>query len=130
MNTFINMPFTTTTTSFITEHEMKKLESYGEVTRNPYDRNLTHDELPQYIIDAEVIITGWGHCMINSDLVKNAKNLMVILHTGGSVADYVDINFLKMICNKCNYMSYYNTCQTIKLMRCDYRQPNRLCCVK
>ena len=90
MKTFISMPDNGVTKTFVTKNEYKKLEALGEVRRNTKETSLTKEEFIQSIGDAEVVVTGWGHCRIDSEMLKDAKNLKIIMHTGGTVGDLID----------------------------------------
>ncbi len=74
---------------FFTERSTAALERVGEYRRNPYDRNLTIDEITEMAADADVLITGWATPMITLDAAKKMPNLKLIAHSAGSVAPFV-----------------------------------------
>ncbi len=90
MNIFIAMPQNTVTDTFLTPAVTEQLAQIGDVKRNPYDRNLTAEELIQLAEDAEILITGWGTCYLTGEAVRKLPRLRMIAHTGGSVALLAD----------------------------------------
>ncbi len=87
---FIEMPSNTyATNTFFTERSLEKLSSLGEVTRNPYDRHLTIDELIEMAQDAEVIVGGWGTPKLDLEHYKKLPNLKLYMYTAGSIAPVI-----------------------------------------
>lgn len=73
---------------FMTEEVRAYLEERFEVTYFPHARRLTAEDIALYAGDAEVMMTGWGHPMMDSKCLEGTS-IKLIAHTGGSVADYV-----------------------------------------
>lgn len=90
MKIFNAVPDTPRYFGFFTDRAMETLEMLGTVTRNPYDRNLTLEELVAMGQDAEVLITGWGTPKINKAAIEKMPGLKVIAHSAGSVATIID----------------------------------------
>lgn len=90
MKIFIAMPCHPVTETFLTPAVMERLAEIGEVKKNPYDRNLTQEELAAMAADAEILVTGWGTCRLTRELVGKIPGLRLIAHTGGSVALLAD----------------------------------------
>ena len=90
MNIFIAVPDTPRFNGFFTDRSMAELNKLGTVSRNPYDRHLTLDELVELAADADVVIIGWECAKINKATVERMPNLKIIAHSAGSVAPYVD----------------------------------------
>lgn len=90
MKIFIAVPDTPRYDGFFTDRSMAALESVGTVSRNPYDRNLSLDEIVEMGADADVLITGWATPKIDKATVKRMPNLKIIAHSAGSVAPIVD----------------------------------------
>lgn len=67
----------------------EKLKSFAEVSFNPYDRNLTEEELSKLIADIDGCITSWGSPKFTESVLNNAKKLKIIGHAAGSVKPYV-----------------------------------------
>ena len=89
MKIYITMPQTPTSDSFLTPKALKQLNSLGQVERNPYDRQLTVEEVIEFARDADVLITTWGSCKYFKKDVKKMPNLKMIAHAGGTVAPVV-----------------------------------------
>ena len=63
MKIFITMPKNPTSDSFLTPRNLDLLNSIGEVVQNPYDHNLSVDEVLELAKAADVLITCWGTCL-------------------------------------------------------------------
>lgn len=85
MNIFITMPCNERYATFLTPKAMKRLESLGNVRRNPYDRVLTADEVIEMAQDADVIMTSWSTCKYSKAVIEKLPNLKMIAHAGGTV---------------------------------------------
>lgn len=89
MKLFVAIPTTVQAWNrFMTEEVRVYLEQRFEVSYFPHARRITPEDILQYAGDAEVMMTGWGHPVMDAALLKQT-NLKLIAHTGGSVADYV-----------------------------------------
>ena len=86
MKIFITMPHAPIPDSFFTPEIMEELGRSGEVCRNPYDRDLTAEELIDMAGDAEILMTGWGTCYLEKEIGAALPKLRLIAHTAGSVA--------------------------------------------
>lgn len=75
--------------TFLPDNVKKYLEERFEVSYSPFDRHLTNEEIAVYAKDADAILTGWGHCALDAEVLENTK-IKVVAHTGGSVGDLVD----------------------------------------
>ena len=89
MKIFITMPKNPTSDSFLTPRNLDLLNSIGEVVQNPYDHNLSVDEVLDLAKDADVLITCWGTCLYHKADVEKMPNLKLIAHFAGSVAPVV-----------------------------------------
>ena len=90
MKIYITMPKNAVSDSFLTPRTWEMLRSIGEVQQNPYDRNLTADEVVEWANDADVLITCWNTCKYYKEHVLKMPNLKLIAHFAGSVAPVVD----------------------------------------
>ena len=90
MKIYITMPKNATSDSFLTPRTWELLRSIGEVYQNPYDHNLTADEVVAWAGDADVLITCWQTCKYYKEDVLKMPNLKLIAHFAGSVAPVVD----------------------------------------
>ena len=89
MKLFVSIPRTVNAWKrFMTEESRAYLEERFEVSYFPLDRLPKPEEVALYARDADVIMTGWGHPMIDAAMLEGTS-VKLIAHTGGSVADYV-----------------------------------------
>ena len=90
MKVFVSMPENSMVINrFIKQETRDYLEECFEVVYSPLNRQLKAEEIAEYAGDADVIMTGWGHPMMDSKALENTS-IKLIAHTGGSVADYVN----------------------------------------
>jgi len=73
----------------------EKLKSFAEVVFNPYDRNLTEDELAEMIRDIDGCIISWGSPRFTRKVLDKANKLKIIGHAAGSVKPYVTNDVFK-----------------------------------
>jgi len=66
-----------------------KLKGFADVLFNPYDRNLTEDELVELVKSVDGCITCWGSPRFTERVLANADRLKIIGHAAGSVKPYV-----------------------------------------
>lgn len=90
MKIFVTMPIGKVRDTFLPPHVCKMMEEMGEVTYNPYSRQLTPDEVRAALVGMDAVVIGWGSPMIAGDVIADNDTLKLVAHTGGSVADYVD----------------------------------------
>ena len=90
MKIYITTPKNDTSASFLTPRNWELLNSIGEVEQNPYDRELTADEVVELAKDADVLITCWRTCKYYKEHILKMPNLKLIAHLAGSVAPVVD----------------------------------------
>lgn len=89
MKIFITMPRNPQSESFLIPKAMEQLRALGEVEQNPYDRQLSVEEVVELAADADVLITSWGSCKYYKKDIKKLHNLKMIAHAGGTVAPVV-----------------------------------------
>lgn len=75
--------------TFLTDNVKMYLEDRFEVIYSPLDRHLTREEISVYAKDAEIILTGWGHCTLDAEMLEHTA-IKLIAHTGGTVANLVN----------------------------------------
>ena len=73
---------------FLTEDVKKYLDERFEVTYSPFDRQLTREELMQFIQDKDAVMTGWGSITMDEEMLEDTT-VKLIVHTGGSVGSLV-----------------------------------------
>ena len=84
MKIYITMPSNAQSDSFLTPKARERLASLGQVEQNPYDRQLTVEEVIAAAKDADVLITSWGTCKYFKEHVEQMPNLKMIAHAGGA----------------------------------------------
>lgn len=90
MKVFVSIPKNSTVMSiFLPEQVKQYLEERFEVIYSSLDRQLTNGEIAEYAKDADVIMTGWGHCLFDAEKLANTS-VKLIAHTGGTVGQIVD----------------------------------------
>ena len=67
-------------------HILSQLRELGEVVLNPFERQLTREELHAELHDTDILITHWGTPQITSDLLAAAPGLRLLAHGAGTVA--------------------------------------------
>ena len=86
MNILIAMPKDTTTASFITEDNIKQLESMGNVTWIEYTgTRITPEILRDALVDMDVCVCGWGIPKFEGVVLEKANRLKFIAYVAGSV---------------------------------------------
>ncbi len=83
------MPTNPQSESFLTPKAMEQLRSLGEVEQNPYDRQLSVEEVVEFAGNADVLITSWGSCKYYKKDIEKLPDLKMIAHAGGTVAPVV-----------------------------------------
>ncbi|MEM2028404.1 MAG: hydroxyacid dehydrogenase [Candidatus Bathyarchaeia archaeon] len=66
-----------------------KLREFADVEFNPYSRNLSEDELADFIKGVDGCITSWGSPRFTKKVLDKADKLKIIGHAAGSVKPYV-----------------------------------------
>ena len=66
------------------------LEKYFDVSYNETAQKYSKDELKVCLTDFDAVITGWGHPMLDKDVLENNERLKLIVHTGGTVGNLID----------------------------------------
>ena len=65
---------------------MTRLESLGDVIKNPHSRQYTREELKALLPDIDIIITHWGSTQYDAELLDCAPTLKLLAHCAGTVA--------------------------------------------
>lgn len=84
---YITIPKGNVYNTFVTEEALSEWKAFCEVDENPYDRQLTKEEICEFAKDADIIVSGWGTTPYNEDVTSKLPNLKVMAYTGGSSAD-------------------------------------------
>ena len=89
MKLFVSIPNNTEVMrTFVSEDVKKYMEERFEVAYSPLNRQIKPEEIAEYAADADVILTGWGHCQMDAACLKNTS-IKLVAHTGGSVGSLV-----------------------------------------
>ncbi len=90
MKILVTMPKGNVRDTFLPPHVCGMLEALGEVRYNETERQFTPEELKAALVGMDVVVIGWGAPMIAGDAIAENDTLKLVVHTGGSVADFVD----------------------------------------
>ncbi|MBO3757786.1 MAG: hydroxyacid dehydrogenase [Thermoproteota archaeon] len=71
------------------DEDEEELRSFAECIFNPFNRNLSEEELSKLIADVDGCITSWGSPKFTEVVLKNANKLKIIGHAAGSVKPYI-----------------------------------------
>ena len=85
MNILIAMAKDATTYSFLTEDNLKKLESLGNVTWIDCAGRITPEILADALVDMDVCVCGWGIPRFEGVVLEKANRLKFIAYVAGSV---------------------------------------------
>ena len=88
MKIVVAMPEGAVRRSFFPPEVCGQLEGLGHVVWNTGSANYTPARLAEALADADVVFTGWGTPALTGEVIKDARALRVMAHTGGSVAEY------------------------------------------
>ncbi|MCR2026003.1 hydroxyacid dehydrogenase [Anaerotruncus colihominis] len=77
------------------KNNIKLLESFAEITWNPYQREFTADELKRHIQGKDALITSWGTHPLTREILDCSDRLKFIGHTGGTVKWLVEPDFFE-----------------------------------
>lgn len=89
MKILVGSPKDATRDTFLTEENIARLETLGDVTWNELGRPFTEEELAEKIQGMDVIVTGGGTPPVSPKVVACADRLKLIAHYGGSVKNHV-----------------------------------------
>lgn len=91
MKSVVSIPNNEIRKSFLTPENLELLSSMGEVVINPYDgdRQYTEEELSEVLKGADAYFTIWCSPALTEGALKNAKDLKLLVHLGGTVVPFV-----------------------------------------
>ena len=89
MNIFVAIPAGIVRDTFLTEANVRYLESLGNVTWNELGRNCTPEEFAEALVDMDVCVGCWGLCKFDEKVLAKANRLKLIAYVGGSVNYFV-----------------------------------------
>ena len=101
MKILVTMPQGITRDTFIPKEVEDIINSLGEVEWNNSTVQFSEEVLRDKLEGKDVCITGWGNIRFTQEVLKKAKDLKLVAHTGGSVApivsDYLYDSSIKVI---------------------------------
>lgn len=74
---------------FFRARDFRRLQDCGVVTISPSPLDHSTPAARAALLEAEIVITGWGTAAIDAEVLRGAPRLGAIVHTAGSVRDYV-----------------------------------------
>ena len=89
MNIYVAIPEGIVRDTFLTEENVRYLESLGTVKWNGRGRNCTPEELAEDLVDMDVCVGCWGLCKFDETILAKANRLKLIAYVGGSVNYFV-----------------------------------------
>ncbi len=87
---YVEMPTGALRESFIPKHIREYAEKYFDVTYNETEVHPEKAELNKILKDYDAVITGWGTKTLDEEALSGNDRLKLMLHTGGTVGNYVD----------------------------------------
>ena len=89
MKSFITIARGNTFNTFFDKNNVELANSLGETVWNTSENRMTADEVASRIHDCENYVTLWGSPRLDSEILKNAPNLKLLTHLGGTVVPFV-----------------------------------------
>lgn len=89
MNILIAMAKDETTASFLTENNIKMLESLGNVTWLDFEGKLTPEVMRDGLVDIDVVVCGWSAPQFTAEVISKANQLKLVAYVAGSVHNKV-----------------------------------------
>lgn len=87
---FVAIPDGEVKATFLPKHIRKYLESKFQVTYNETGRQLSKIEMKEALREMDAVLTGWGNCMLDKEVLEKNTSLKIIIHTGGTIGNLVD----------------------------------------
>lgn len=88
MKTYVAIGNTGARATYMTEENVRLLESLGEVKWASGDR-VTPEQAAAEIGDADIYVTLWGSPRLDEQVLKNAPNVKLLVHLAGTVVPFV-----------------------------------------
>lgn len=102
MNIFVAIPEGIVRDTFLTEENIRYLESLGTVKWNDRGRNCTPEELAEELVDMDVCVGCWGVGKFDETVLAKANRLKLIAYVAGSVnyivSDEMYARGIKIVC--------------------------------
>ena len=85
---FVAIPEGAVKSTFVPENVQKFAEANFDVTYA--EKRLSKEELRPILMNYDAVLTGWGNCMLDKEVLEGNDRLKLIVHTGGTVGNLVD----------------------------------------
>ena len=89
MNIYVAIPAGLIRDTFLTEENVRFLESLGTVKWNDRGRDCTPEEFAEDLVDMDVCVGCWGLCKFDAAILAKANRLKLIAYVGGTVNYFV-----------------------------------------
>ena len=86
MNVLVTVPEGELREALFPRDRHERLESMGDVTWNPSSEQFAPAELRDRLQDVDVCVSGWGTSKFDERVLRDADELDLLAHVGGSVA--------------------------------------------
>ncbi len=89
MKSLISVSRGETFKTFFNKENIELAESLGGAVWNEKEHRMTPSEVAERIGDCENYVTLWGSPRLDAEILKNAPNLKILTHLGGTVVPFV-----------------------------------------
>ena len=89
MKSFISLSKGNTFDTFFDKENVALVNSLGETLWNTSEHCITTEQVAERIGECENYVTLWGSPRLDSEILKNAPNLKLLTHLGGTVVPFV-----------------------------------------
>lgn len=89
MKSLISVSRGETFNTFFNKENIEFVESLGGAVWNEKDHRMTAAEVAERIGDCENYVTLWNSPRLDAEILKNAPNLKILTHLGGTVVPFV-----------------------------------------
>lgn len=89
MKSLISVSRGETFRTFFNKENIELAESLGGAVWNEKEHRMTPSEVSERIADCENYVTLWGSPRLDAEILKNAPNLKILTHLGGTVVPFV-----------------------------------------
>ena len=89
MKSFISLSKGNTFDTFFDKENVALVNSLGETLWNTSEHCITMEQVAERIGECENYVTLWGSPRLDSEILKNAPNLKLLTHLGGTVVPFV-----------------------------------------
>ena len=89
MKSLVSVSRGETFNTFFNKENIELVESLGGAVWNEKDHRMTAAEVAERIGDCENYVTLWNSPRLDAEILKNAPNLKILTHLGGTVVPFV-----------------------------------------